>query len=70
MTHPYTICVKAEQTNRALAFKHIILIIIHVYIAPEPSNPVLMCYTILLSLTRVHFNTAPTSTPKGAYNAC
>ena len=45
-------------------------IIMHVYIVPEPGNPVLMCCTVLLSLTQTSFHPAHISTPKGAYNAC
>ena len=42
----------------------------HVYIAPEPGNPVLRHCTILLSLTQTCFHPAPISTPKEAYNVC
>ena len=42
----------------------------HVYIAPEPGNPVLKHCTVLLSLTQTCFHPAHISTPKGAYNAC
>ena len=48
----------------------IYIIIMHVYIAPEPGNPVLRRFTILLSLTQTCFHPAYISTPKGAYNAC
>ena len=42
----------------------------HVYIAPEPGNPILRCCTVLLSLTQNCFHPAHIPTPKGAYNAC
>ena len=42
----------------------------HVYIAPEPGNPVLRRCTVLLSLAQTCFHPAHISTPKGAYNAC
>ena len=42
----------------------------HVYIAPEPGNPVLRRCTILLSQTQTCFHPAHISTPNGAYNAC
>ena len=45
-------------------------IIMHVYIAPEPGNPVLRRCTIVLSLTQTCFHPAHISTPKRAYNAC
>jgi len=45
-------------------------IIMHVYISPEPGNPVLRCCTALLSLTQTYFHPAHISTPQGAYNAC
>ena len=38
----------------------------HVYIAPEPSNSVVRRCTMLLFLTLICFNPAPTSTPNGA----
>jgi len=47
----------------------IIIIIMHVYIAPEPGNPVLRRCTVLLSLTQICFHPTHISTPKGAYNA-
>ena len=40
----------------------------HVYIGPEPSNPVLRRCTELLSLTQTCFHLAQISTRKGAYN--
>ena len=42
----------------------------HVYIAPEPGNPVLRRFTILLYLTQICFHPAHISTRKRAYNAC
>ena len=42
----------------------------HVYIDPEPGNPVLRRCTILLSLTQSCFNKVHISTPNGAYNTC
>ena len=47
-----------------------IIIIMHIYIAPEPGNPVLRGFTVLLSLTQSCFYPAHISIPKGAYNAC
>ena len=38
----------------------------HVYIVPEPGNPVLRCCTVLLSLTPTCFHPTHISTPKGA----
>ena len=46
------------------------IITIHVYIAPDPGNPVLRRCTVLLSLTRICFHPAHIATPEGAYNAC
>ena len=42
----------------------------HVYIAPEPANPVLKRCAVLLSLTQICFYPAHISTPDGPYNAC
>ena len=42
-------------------------LIMHVYIVPEPGNPVLKRCTILLSLTRTCFHPAHILTPKWAY---
>ena len=42
----------------------------HVYIVPEPGNPVLKHCTVLLTLTQACFHPAYISTPKEAYNAC
>ena len=39
----------------------------HVYIAPEPGNPVLRRCTVLLSLTQTCFHPTHISTHKGAY---
>ena len=44
-------------------------VIMHVYIASEPGNPVLRRCTVILSLTQTWFHPAHISTPKGAYNA-
>jgi len=49
---------------------HIIIIMMHVYIAPEPGNPVLRCCTVSLSLTQTCFYPAQVSPPNGAYIAC
>ena len=46
-----------------------IIIIMHVYIAPEPGNPVLRRCTISLSTTKTCFHPTHISIPKGAYNA-
>ena len=42
----------------------------HIYIAPEPGNPVLRCCTVLLSLTQTCFHPVCISIPKGTYNVC
>ena len=42
----------------------------HVYIEPEPGNPILRRCTVLLSLTRTRFHPAHISIPMGAYNTC
>ena len=45
----------------------IIIIIMHVYIAPEPGNPVLRRCTVVLSLIQTCFYPTHISTAKGAY---
>ena len=45
-------------------------VIMRVYIAPEPGNPVLRRCTVLLSPTRTCFHPAHISTPNGPYNPC
>ena len=57
----------SEHSVRCL---YIIIIIMRVYIAPEPGNPVLRRCTVLLSLIQTCFYPAQVSTAKGAYNAC
>ena len=46
------------------------VILMHVYIVPEPGNPVVRRCTVLLSPTQTCFHLAHISTPKGACNAC
>ena len=42
----------------------------HVYIGPEPDDPVLRRCTVLVSPTQACFHPGYISTPKGAYNVC
>ena len=55
--------------TRLLYLIYINNIILHVYIAPEPGNPVLRRCTVLVSLSQTCFYPAHVSTPNGAYNA-
>jgi len=62
---------KLTVTTNQLLFNQLTTITIrHVYIAPEPGNPVLRRCTILLSLTQSCFDPERDSTPNAAYNAC
>ena len=47
-----------------------LIIIMHVYIAPEPGIPVLRRCTVLLSLIQTCIHPAHISTSKGVYNGC
>jgi len=42
----------------------------HVYIAPEPGNPILGPCTVLLSLIQTRFHSTHASIHMGTYNAC
>ena len=70
------ISIKCHDKYQAIMKQHLnnntviiyIIIIMHLYIVPEPGNPVLRRCTVLLSLTQTCFHPVHISTPKGAYN--